>query len=136
MAIHRKSKDKRRHAPSGSDLDVTLPAFSFPPTDKLAKIVVDAWAEGDHGPLLERDGDGNPTPNASDVATDRVKAAGYDLKRAVVITEEEHDNDYTMQKPEEVVFVLPNNNRVVTGAGGLSLLNTARLLMACTPNGI
>ena len=33
-------------------------------------------------------------------------------KRAVVITEAEHDNDYVMQSDNEIVFVLPNNNRV------------------------
>jgi hypothetical protein len=53
-----------------------------------------------------------------------------------VISEEEHDNDYTMQQDNEVVFVLPKDNRVVAGTVGLSLLNTVRLLMACTPNGI
>jgi hypothetical protein len=71
-----------------------------------------------------------------DAATERVKAAGYDLKCAVVITEEEHDNDYTMQKPNEVVFVLPNRNRVKSFGDPARLLDTAKLLMACTPNGI
>ncbi|HUL89380.1 MAG TPA: hypothetical protein VLU23_14520 [Pseudolabrys sp.] len=137
MAIHRKAKDKRKHAPANSDLDVTLPSFSFPPSDKLAQIVIDAWAEGDTSPLLERDPQtGNPTSDAVDAATERVKAAGYDLKCAVVITEEEHDNDYTMQKPNEVVFVLPNRNRVKSFSDQARLLDTAKLLMACTPNGI
>jgi hypothetical protein len=52
-----------------------------------------------------------------------------------VITEAEHDHDYTMQNDQEVVFVLPNPERV-TPRPGQSLLDTARLLMACTPNGI
>jgi hypothetical protein len=53
---------------------------------------------------------------------------------AVIITEQEHDDDYTMQDPNEVVFVLPNDGRLINNPA--HLLNTAKLLMACTPNGI
>jgi hypothetical protein len=54
--------------------------------------------------------------------------------RAVIISEDEHDNGYTMETVNDVVFVLPNKDRaVLTGA---NLLNTAKLLMSCTPNGI
>ena len=67
-------------------------------------------------------------------ATTRVKKAGYDLDRAVVITEAEHDNDYLMQSDNEIVFVLPNNSRVA--APTENLLDTAKLLMGCTPNGV
>ena len=39
-----------------------------------------------------------------------------------------------METENDVVFVLPNKDRIVpTGA---NLLNSAKLLMACTPNGI
>jgi hypothetical protein len=69
------------------------------------------------------------------VATERVNTlGGFNLTRAVVITEDEHDGDYTMQDDNEVVFVLPNIGRRV--AGGARLIDTAKLLMACTPNGI
>ena len=50
---------------------------------------------------------GNPTPRAIEVATYRIRDAGIDLERAVVISEEEHDNDYYMQDDLEVVFVCP-----------------------------
>ena len=53
-----------------------------------------------------------PTKRAVQEATNRVKKAGYDLDRAVVITEAEHDNDYVMQSDNEIVFVLPNKSRV------------------------
>jgi hypothetical protein len=56
------------------------------------------------------------------------------LKRAVIISEAEHDDGYTMETPDDVVFVLPNPTRVVLT--GTSLLESAKLLMACTPNGI
>jgi hypothetical protein len=69
------------------------------------------------------------------LATSWVNTLGFNLKRAVVISEAEHDNDYIMQKPEEVVFVLPDRKRLGMAPSG-SLLSTAKLLMACTPNGI
>ncbi len=132
MAIH---KNVRDHAHPGHFKDVTMPVFSYFPNDGLAQMIIDAWANP--GNLLQRDAQGNPTAAAVQDATQRVNSqGGFNLQRAVVISEEEHDNDYTMQQDNEVVFVLPNNNRIVAGAGGLSLLNTARLLMACTPNGI
>jgi hypothetical protein len=56
------------------------------------------------------------------------------LKRAVIISEDEHDRGYTMEFEDDVVFVLPRKSRL--GAGGANLLETAKLLMACTPNGI
>jgi hypothetical protein len=75
-----------------------------------------------------------PTKAAVADATARVKKAGFDLTRAVVITEAEHDRDYIMQSDDEIVFVLPDKKRVATPAA--NLLDTAKLLMACAPNGI
>jgi len=112
--------------------DVTMPSFSFPPTDALAQVIVDLWANP--GQILDRDGAGNPTNGAVAEATAKIQAAGFDLERAVIITEQEHDDDYTMQDPDEVVFVLPRDSRVIDRS--THLLETAKLLMACTPNGI
>jgi hypothetical protein len=39
-----------------------------------------------------------------------------------------------MQSDDEIVFVLPNKNRIA--AAPKNLLETAKLLMGCTPNGI
>jgi hypothetical protein len=117
----------------GQAKHLVLPAFSFEPTDGLAQLIINAWANPGH--LLDRDpGTKLPTQGAVDDATARVNAAGFDLARAVVITEAEHDNDYVMQSDDEIVFVLPDQDRV-TGAPR-NLLDTAKLLMACTPNGI
>jgi hypothetical protein len=87
---------------------------------------------------LERDAvTRKPTNAAVKAATDAVNAAGFNLKRAVVISEKEHDADYTMQDLTEVVFILPDRECLGTSfVPGESLLDTARLLMACTPNGI
>jgi hypothetical protein len=39
-----------------------------------------------------------------------------------------------MQSDNEIVFVLPNKTRLAAPAA--NLLDTAKLLMGCTPNGI
>jgi hypothetical protein len=130
MAIHKKVPD---HTHPGEAKHLVLPAFSYQPTDELAQLVIDAWANP--GSLLDRDPKTKlPTKGAVDEATRRINAAGFDLTRAVVITEAEHDNDYIMQSDDEIVFVLPNKNRIK--AAPPHLTETAKLLMACTPNGI
>jgi hypothetical protein len=125
--------------PRGELTDATIPSFSFAPNDDLAELIVQAWTiEEFRVQLLERDAiTDKPTNVAVKAATDAVNAAGFNLKRAVVISEKEHDADYTMQDLTEVVFVLPDRERLGTSfVPGQSLLDTARLLMACTPNGI
>ncbi len=133
MAIHKRVDDP---AHPGEQKHLVLPAFSFEPTDGLAQLIVDVWGDSRlQSKLLERDRKTRlPTPRAVREATTRVKKAGYDLTRAVIITEAEHDSDYIMQSDDEIVFVLPNKNRVASPAA--NLLDTAKLLMGCTPNGI
>jgi len=128
----RKVKGKRPH--SNLSLEETVPAFSYNP-DKLAPVIVSLWTNPQR--VLQRGADGNPTQHAYDDATAAINAAGFDLERAVIISEEEHDNDYTMQFDNEVVFVLPDRDRAKDPATSApKLLETAKLLMACTPNGI
>ena len=129
MAIHKKVPDPDH---PGDTKHLVMPAFSFGPNKALAQLIVEAWL--DPGKLLERDDDGLPTDGAVADATKRINEAGFDLSRAVVITEKEHDNDYIMQSDDEIVFVLPNKNRIT--AAPKNLLDTAKLLMGCTPNGI
>ena len=120
---------------------LTMPAFSYAPSDGLAGLIVDAWENKDfRDKLLERNPPNSKIPSAAAVqlATSSVnERCGFNLKRAVVISEAEHDTDYTMTGPDEVVFVLPDYTRLGTPfAPSSSLLETARVLMACTPNGI
>jgi hypothetical protein len=61
---------------------------------------------------------------------------GVYLKSPVVITEADYYNGYHLQDPDGVVFVLPNQPRTMAAPQGQTLLETAKLLMACTPNGI
>ena len=80
--------------PSGAATDVTMPSFSFGPNDGLAELIVQAWTIKDfRDQLLERDNTQRPTNGAVKSATDAVNAAGFNLKRAVVISEKEHDSD-------------------------------------------
>jgi hypothetical protein len=102
-------------------------------------LIISAWKNDNlRGELLARVTGSVPTEEAVARATKEVNKAGrFKLKRAVVITEKEHDDDYVMQSEDEVVFVLPNRSRVTNlNAAPRDLLKTAKILMACTPNGI
>ena len=150
MGIHKKIKrrnDQLTH-------DAAVPTFSMQPDPALAQVIVDAWLNTDYDwtkpdgtiervklrtALLDRDNKGNPSQKAFGVATQKIRQAlNVDLKRAVVITEDEHDNDYYLDE-DEVVFVLPDPDRLKPPpdpAHPGNLLATAKLLMSCTPNGI
>jgi hypothetical protein len=113
--------------------DITQPTLSYPDTD-LPRVIVEVWTNP--GIIMQRQ-DGLPTDAAVEAATALINSeTGMNLSRAVIITEEEHDNDYTMQNADEVVFVLPNRTRAGANSTQYQLLETAKLLMACTPNGI
>jgi hypothetical protein len=73
-------------------------------------------------------------PARSKAAQDALDERGIHMSKPVVITETEYYEGYTMTDPDGVVFVLPNGSRA--NAAGGSLLEAAKLLMACTPNGI
>jgi len=126
----------------GSD-DMTVPEFAMPPdaVPGIAQVIVDAWqGKPSLNKILDRvqsgPQKGMATSDAVTQATTAINAAApkYNLKRVVIISEDEHDSGYTMETENDVVFVLPRQSRVDTG--GANLLETAKLLMACTPNGI
>ncbi len=130
MAIHKKV---RRHSNLSSD--AAQPVFAYDPA-KLAPIIVSLWANPMR--VLDRKPNGDPTQGALDDAKTvfNTSVTNFDLVRPVVITEAEHDNDWFMNDDTEVVFVLPNRPRVADPSTATKLLETAKLLMACTPNGI
>jgi hypothetical protein len=138
--------------------DLTMPVMYYT-NDGLRDLIVAAWMNGpfsytnDQGQqinepnfgdaLIDRDRRTNlPSQRAKDAAKAAVNSMAHlELKSVVVITEAEHDDDYTMQDNDEVVFVLPNSSRpIAIPAFGqpvpAALLETAKMLMACTPNGI
>jgi hypothetical protein len=156
MAILKKVRDSEH--PSDKK-HLVMPAFSFatdssnPIANNLANMIIDAWNNVGFTyttggvtaarPLRTNLEDRDPvtllpTQNAVDCATAYVqtKVGLVNLIRAVVISEQEHENDYIMQSDNEIVLVLPDKNRVNMAPAGASLLATAQFLMACTPNGI
>jgi hypothetical protein len=52
---------------------------------------------------------------------------------SIILRLRQPDTRWQKTSDNEVVFVLPNNSRATLGK---PLLETAKLLMACTPNGI
>jgi hypothetical protein len=119
------------------DQYLAVPDFTYS-SDCLAQMIVNAWADPNYqNALLQRDAHHRPTHEAVKLATESVNSCGFNLERAVVISEEEYYDGYTIPLDSpEVVFVLPNLNRVKIRPPVHSLLETAKLLMATTPNGI
>ena len=95
MAIKRKVPDNRPHAPPNSTRDVTVPSFSYPPTNGLAQVIIDVWANPGHI-VPGQQGNPNAKRRQGSNTEDPINSA-MDLERAVIITEQEHDDDYTQQ---------------------------------------
>ena len=98
--------------------------FSYPPSDSLAQMIVEAWVdEKFRAKLMDRK-----------TTKELLAARGLFLQNPVVITEDAYYDGYTMKDKNEVVFVLPQKPGECPK--GQNLLETARFLMAITPNGI
>jgi hypothetical protein len=100
--------------------------FSYQ-NETLAQMIVYAWTDQTFRTQLLTN-----SQTAKSALADR----GIYLKAPFVITEADYNNGYHMPDPDGVVFVLPNQPRTATPSQGQTLLETAKLLMACTPNGI
>jgi hypothetical protein len=108
---------------------VQVADFSYYPNDSLAQMIVDAWVDADFKNLLLTPG------NAKTLFATRGFYWNGTMKTPVVISEDQYNAGHALNDPDhEIVFVLPNHNG--TCPPGQSLLDTARLLMAATPNGI
>ena len=130
-------KHKRPHS---TDPDVKLADFSYQNDDIASEIIVRGWGDAVFlGKLL-----GDQTPGhvqSPQEIADRITAAvtalsalpnkPVTLKSAIVLTEDEYNEGWNVDDQDQVVFVLPNRTRA-TG----NLLETAKMLMACVPNGI
>jgi hypothetical protein len=115
--------------------------FSYQ-NDVLAQLIVDIW-NNLQANLITPTGP-NTTPQqyqARSAAAKTVLAArGIYLVEPIVITEDEYDAAFSLadaglHPDKAVVFVVPRQTRPVTTAG-TPLLETAKMLMAITPNGI
>jgi hypothetical protein len=84
----------------------------------------------------------NTYANRSGAAKTALGNRGIHLTKPIVITEKEYDEGFSLGSaglaPEGVVLVVPDASRASgsTVPGGPSLLETAKMLMAVTPNGI
>jgi len=111
-----------------SDSTVKVADFSYE-SDILAQLVVDAW----NSPQLKQTLLNHNNQNAVQV---ELANRGIFLNHPVVLTEDEYENGWQQNHDDEVVLVLPNDGRKTAASGGHTLLETAKLLMAVTPNGI
>jgi hypothetical protein len=115
--------------------------FSYQ-NDILAQLMVDMWT-GLHAELITPSGSGTTMPQyqtRSANAKAALAARGLYLEQPIIITEDEYDDGFLLADAglaveKGVVFVLPRNTRPTT-YGSPPLLETAKMLMAITPNGI
>jgi hypothetical protein len=128
----KKNKGIYRPTPAGiapSDTEQRIAEFSYQ-NDALADLIVKAWSEPGFQNQLTKGQEAARSTAAQQALDDR----GIHMSQPIVITEDEYYGGYTMTDPNGVVFVLPNAGRA--NAAAHSLLEVAKLLMACTPNGI
>ncbi|NOJ48755.1 hypothetical protein [Bradyrhizobium archetypum] len=116
--------------------------FSYQ-NDVLAQWIVDIWTGPANNPLIWPTGSSATTSdykNRSDAAKSALEARGIYLAKPIVITEDEYDDGFSLADaniPADtgVVLVVPRYARA-TNTPPKPLLETAKMLMAVTPNGI
>jgi hypothetical protein len=106
--------------------------FSYE-NEELAAMIVRAWMDNPPGFL---DGLVGNHPIAQRTANAQAALLGLPihpigLAEPIVITEDEYYAGWESDDDNQVVFVLPNGSRQVG-----NLIESAKLLMANTPNGI
>jgi hypothetical protein len=128
---HRNQKPERgiwKRRATNNDPDVKVLDFSYT-SDILAQLVVDAWASNALKTML-LDHTNQPAVKAE------LANRGIFLRHPVVLTEDEYNKGWQQDDDDEVVLVLPDESRKTPASGAFTLLETAKLLMAVTPNGI
>jgi hypothetical protein len=119
----------KHKTPNSDDPDVKLADFSYQNEEIAHDIIVKAWTTANfrngllQGSIAQR--------KAAAQAALTGLTHSVDLTSPIVITEDEYDEGWDSDDPDQVVFVLPNRSRQQN-----DLLETAKLLMACVPNGI
>jgi hypothetical protein len=115
-------------APTATDPPERVADFSYE-NDLLAEMIVKAWIDA---PFRNTLLSGTPAVRMNNAKT-ALSARGINLTHPIVLTETEFNEGWDRDDPNQVVFVLPNDTRATAGT---PLLETAKLLMACVPNGI
>jgi len=115
-----------KHKANLSDPDLKVADFSYQ-SDQLADLIVKAWTDNTfRGKLLD---------HTTNFAKTELENRGIKLTHPVVLTEDEYDKGWELDDSDGVAFVLPNASRA-QNLPAAQLLETAKLLMACVPNGI
>jgi len=112
--------------------DVKLADFSYTNDEVAQNVIVRAWTDGGFNSDLV--GPGTSMAKRAKTAQDALKGLPtrpLHLKSVIVITEDEYDAGWDQDDPDQVIFVLPNASRQTS-----NLLEDAKFLMACVPNGI
>lgn len=144
-AVPKKKKRGIYADPEGTpkeDLEDKVADFSYQ-NDVLAQLIVDIWTGPANNPLITPSTGSISKPQyqaRSTAAKAALAARGIYLELPIVITEDEFEDGFSLadaglSPTNGVVFVLPRNTRPTT-FGGPPLLETAKMLMAITPNGI
>ena len=113
---------KPRGIYADSGLTDKIADFSYQ-SDALAEMIVRAWTD----PLFLAN------IKTTSGAQAELTARGFSLQNPIVIEESTYVAGYHAATANAVVFVIPDPGRITTGR---PLLETAKLLMAVTPNGI
>ena len=143
-----KAKDQKRgiYREDTNDKTDKIADYSYT-SDVLAQLIVDMWL-GKHDNLLKAPAVGDYTARSTN-AKAALAERGIILEKPIVITEQEYvagfrlaDAGLTDGSGENigVVFVLPRSDRAMASMPSSGdpppLLESAKLLMAITPNGI
>jgi len=120
------------------DLEDKVADFSYQ-NDVLAQWIVDIWTGPANNPLTAPATNIVEYTQRSNYAKAALAARGIYLEKPIVITEKEYEDGFSLQdagigQDIGIVFVVPRPARATTG--GPPLLETAKMLMAVTPNGI
>jgi hypothetical protein len=111
-----------------NDPETKVADFSYQ-NDSLAALIVHAWEDDAYRDSLTTGTMATRKANAKKELGD----LGIYLENPIVITEDEYVPGFQLPDADGVVFVLPNKGRATLPG---PLLETAKLLMAITPNGI
>jgi len=120
-----------KHKAGGAKADVKVADFSYQ-NEEFAALIVRAWTDqppGFRNSLLM--GTTVQRTAAAQTALQGLPIHPIDLASPIVITEDEYNDGWQADNVDQVVFVLPNATRQVG-----NLVETAKFLMACVPNGI
>ena len=118
------------------DLEDKVADFSYQ-NDVLAQLIVEMWTTSTYANLLAAPDVTDYGPRSTNAQT-ALAARGIYLAKPIVITEEEYETGFSLADAglsvtNGVVFVVPRYTRATAGK---PLLETDKMLMAVTPNGI